>query len=230
MTPVSEIVDGLEASLARMQAAARELEANPVKRAERDARIAEDRARDHRFKVESLRSDWNAPKRHVQHTVNDASPIWTGHLDSLAKRIGSGFLVALIGSRGNGKTQLAVEIMRQATEALRPALFTTATDFFLQVKDTFNRDTSRTERDVVKRFAMPDLLVIDEAGKRGGSEWENNLLFELINRRYNNILDTILTDNADMAGFAANVGPSICSRINETGGILVCDWPSFRPA
>jgi hypothetical protein len=40
--------------------------------------------------------------------------------------------------------------------------------------------------------------------------------------------DTILTCNLDRNMLAENLGPSIVSRMKEGGGILECNWPSFR--
>jgi hypothetical protein len=38
----------------------------------------------------------------------------------------------------------------------------------------------------------------------------------------------VLVGNLTVAAFAEVVGDSIVSRMQETGGALVCDWPSYR--
>lgn len=176
-----------------------------------------------------LRSAWCAPLRHAEATPQFTGQ-WNDRFLTISGKLGSGFLSALTGTRGNGKTQLAVELMKLVTARQKAALYATATDFFVRIKETYRKDSTRTEADILRTFRLPRLLVIDEVGKRSDSQWENNLLFELINRRYNDLTDTLLIDNRPPADFIQSIGPSLASRMQETGGIIECNWPSFREA
>ena len=139
-----------------------------------------------------------------------------------------GATLALVGWRGNGKTQMAVELIKLRCQHLKSARFVTAVEFFMHVKRSYKPDWEESEIDVLAQFRKYSLLVIDEIGKCGETEWQNTLLFELLNRRYNSMKDTILICNRTKEEFEAMIGPSLASRMNEGGGILVCDWPSFR--
>lgn len=141
---------------------------------------------------------------------------------------GKGMTVALVGSRGTGKTQIGVELIRDTVRDLKPALYTTAVGFFLALKATFGRDSGRTEQEVLERYVKPRLLVIDECEKRAESEWANQLFFELVNQRYAAMKDTILISNQTKAEFEKYIGDSIVSRMSETGGTIECNWESFR--
>lgn len=178
-------------------------------------------------RVAVLRGAWNAPKRQSECKVSTEGE-WGDKLDILSPKVGSGMIVAFTGNRGNGKTQLAVELMRLATSKLVSSYFLTATEFFMLVKSTYRKDSGENEFQVIQKLRRHGLLVIDEIGKRGETEWENNLLFELVNKRYGDVTDTILIDNRPKSDFVATIGPSLASRINETGGIVECNWPSFR--
>ena len=180
-----------------------------------------------RCKVEELRAAWGAPVRHAESMVNFSGE-WATNYNAIHSKLSSGLLYALVGGRGTGKTQMAVELMRCVTGALRPAKFITATDFFIRIKGTYRNDATEKEGDILKVYQRPSLLVVDEIGKRGESEWENNLLFELINRRYNDKTDTIIIDNRSSAEFTQAIGPSLASRMVECGGIIECNWKSFR--
>jgi DNA replication protein DnaC len=203
----------------------------PEQWAEHTAKIEKNRKesdeRERLMKISVLRQDWRAPKRHTIATVKPEGE-WGRRLASITDRIGKGMLVALIGTRGTGKTQLAVEVMKAATEKMRSAIYITATEFFMEVKATYRRDSDCTEESVIRDYRNTRLLVIDEIGKRAQSDWENNLLFELINLRYNDMRDTLVIDNATKPDFIAAIGPSIASRMNECGGIIECNWGSFR--
>lgn len=162
----------------------------------------------------------NAPKRHRQ-TVEEPIEGWTEACAKL-ERIQPGYTLALIGGRDTGKTQLAVAIIKLTCSSLKTALYATATEFFMDIKEAYSRKSS--EREVIQTYRKPFLLVLDEFGKRGETEWHNTLMFELLNKRYNDMANTILIDNRTKKEFIAAVGPSIARRIAETGGIIECNW------
>jgi DNA replication protein DnaC len=202
------------------------------------AQLAEDEAArvayvesDRLAKIERLRANWGAPKRQVIATGLDFGGPWGKTLEALAAKLGTGFTRALAGKRGPGKTQLAVELMRRATAELRTSMYSTAAHFFETLKAAYKKDSRESGADVLQRFSTPTLLVIDEAGRRGETDWENNMLFELLDTRYREMLDTLLISNQSTAEMTAALGPSILARINETGGLIQCDtWPVRRSA
>jgi DNA replication protein DnaC len=177
--------------------------------------------------VEAARRHWNAPARHAEAKVQFEGP-WAQKLAVIRSGLGRGSSFALCGTRGNGKTQLAVQAMFEATADGRTALYTTAVRFFATLKATYRKDAKETELEVIDRHRKPSLLVIDEIGKRGETAWEGNLLFELLNNRYADQTDTIVIANLNPQDLAESLGPSITSRLNETGGVIHCDWPSRR--
>jgi DNA replication protein DnaC len=197
--------------------------------AEYDARRAEEIRRQDRIRTENLRREWNAPRRHIENRskIVHAGP-WLETKTKVLERIGTGFLIGLIGTRGNGKTQLAIEAMFEATSRGLSARYLSAMEFFLAIKSSYAPASPETEDMVLKRLAKIRLLVIDELAKRGESDWENRLLFELIDRRYRNMFDTVVIANQSASEFNASVGPSMADRMNESGGIIECTWESFR--
>ena len=70
------------------------------------------------------------------------------------------------------------------------------------------------------------LLVIDEISKARGTEWEEQLLYELINSRYGDMTDTLLITNATTEQLK-RTGDSLLSRLQQTGGIIECNWRPF---
>lgn len=140
--------------------------------------------------------------------------------------MGTGFIVALLGGRGVGKTQMAVAACREMAEREKSFLYCTAMDIFLDIKDSFRKGGS--ERDALKNFIRPALLVIDEVQERGETPWEDRLLTHIIDKRYAAERDTLLISNQTKDAFVESIGQSVASRIAEAGGIAVFDWASFR--
>jgi DNA replication protein DnaC len=175
----------------------------------------------------SLLADSRAPQRQLNSVDIQRTGKWGSVEKKITSKLGTGCFIALIGSRGCGKTQLAVEAIRHCTGKGKRARYCTATEFFIEIKATYDKQ-DRSEKDVLNEFTRPLLLVIDEIGQRSESEWENRLLFELLNRRYNALKDTILVSNQSADMFSKSLGPSLISRMQETGGLIECTWPSYR--
>lgn len=187
----------------------------------------ESQRHDAEAQVKRLREEWGAPLRHATATPRFEGR-WGESFKKLQARLGTGFTAALVGTRGNGKTQMAVELMRYLTGKGRSARFLTTTQFLQMVKATYRTGAEKTEADVIKELRRPRLLVLDEFASRGASDWEANQLFELLNQRYGDITDTLIIANMSERDFGQLAGDSLVSRINHGGGFVRCDWESFR--
>jgi len=168
-----------------------------------------------------------------RHKLFDASASsnkeWSSKFESLKAVLGKGVIALVLGNRGTGKSQIATCAIKHSCDELRPARYVKAFDFFLEVRETYSKETAqKTESQVVTDYLNPFLLVIDAIENRSDSQFENLLLNHLIDLRYDAMKDTILIGNMDEALFAATMGPSIVSRVNECGLIVSCKWPSFR--
>lgn len=168
---------------------------------------------------------------------------WKIAFEKINAARGTGFLYLLCGIRGSGKTQMAIEVISEQIMASvsaqmkrddyttcprTPAIYAPAIDFFMDVKATYKKGATKTEKEVIADYHRPDLLVMDEITVRGETKWEDDLFFSMIDRRYGANKDTILIANLKASEVAANVGASIASRMVEAGGIIECNWSSFR--
>ncbi len=117
-----------------------------------------------------------APIRHdgAQSGLRVAEQMTLDFLDSASNAI-------LIGSSGLGKTMMAQNIAHQAVLQGRTVLFATAGQLLGELAGL---DSDSALRYRLRRYAAPDLLVIDEVGYLSYSNRHADLLFELINRRH----------------------------------------------
>lgn len=169
------------------------------------------------------------PRHRTQRVDWTRNQAWSEKTRTLIDRYhaASDLMAGLIGPRGTGKTQAAIEVIRAAVWSGRSARYCTAMDFFRAIKSTFRSDTDEAE--VFGRFITPGVLVLDEVQVRSSSEWENNQLTHLVDKRYGNMMATIFIGNFDTAdSFKACVGDSIYSRLAETGSIFLFSWQSWR--
>ena len=181
-----------------------------------------------RKSAETIHHLWNISgvrKRHRNPMPVGKGP-WDKKYIELSKKLKTGYLVALVGVRGCGKSQLGAELIKNACMLEQIALYTTAMDVFVELRDGYKLNAS--EQAILARYKRPQLLVIDETQERGETPWEDRLLTMLIDYRYSQMRDTVLISNQTREQFESSMGASVVSRMVETGGIVDCDWPSFR--
>jgi DNA replication protein DnaC len=128
------------------------------------------RARIGRFKPLSD-FDWNWPKRVDRDLIERALTL---------EFIRDGRNLVLLGSNGLGKTMIAKNLAHQAVMAGYSVRFTTAADL---IEDLRSRSPETLRRGVA-RYARPALLVIDEVGYLAYDSHAADLLYRVIDRRY----------------------------------------------
>lgn len=139
-----------------------------------------------------------------------------------------GISLILCGSPGTGKTHLACAIARALADASRSSLFITVISAIRHVKETYRRDSEKSERQAIGELVYPDLLILDEVGVQVGSEHEKMILFEVINERYQACKSTILISNLNRDELAEYLGDRVMDRFREAGGVIPFDWASHR--
>ena len=137
--------------------------------------------------------------------------------------------VIFVGPNGVGKTMCACNIGYQAVLAGHTALFTTAGQLMGELA-ALDSDSALRRR--LRHYAAPDVLIIDEVGYLSFSNRYADLLFELINRRYQN-KSTVLTTNRAFADWGevfpgAACVVSLIDRLMHRAEVVRIDANSYR--
>jgi DNA replication protein DnaC len=75
------------------------------------------------------------------------------------------------------------------------------------------------------------LLVVDEVGAQAGTAYELGVLHEVIDRRYQLVLPTVVVSNLAAADLGRYIGDRALDRLREGGGQAVgFSWTSARGA
>ncbi|WP_046786651.1 ATP-binding protein [Pseudomonas putida] len=136
----------------------------------------------------------------------------------------------LLGDVGTGKSHLGCAIAQQVIRSYgASARYTMAIEIIRDIKMTFDKKSEQTERDVYASLLKPDLLVIDEVGVQHGSDFERQVLFEVIDSRYRQLMPTIVISNLGLAGLRKCLGDRAVDRLTDAGGPAVLfTWSSAR--
>lgn len=133
------------------------------------------------------------------------------------------------GGAGTGKTHLACAIANAVMAGGSSALFTTVSDALRSIKRAYDRDAGLSEAAAIGELVEPSLLILDEVGMDYGTDHSKTLLFDVINKRYENLRPTIILTNLDAPALREYFGDRIVDRLREGGGKLVAfTWASHR--
>ncbi len=110
----------------------------------------------------------------------------------------NGFGIYLYGDKGTGKTHLTSCMANELIKQYKQVLFTNFFEISKSIRATFKG--SGNEIDTINKIANVDFLFIDDLGtekvtKEGEDTWLQDKIFEVINKRYNNMKPTIFTSN-----------------------------------
>ena len=151
------------------------------------------------------------------------------YAEGFAKVLETGRCAIFCGKPGTGKTHLAVGVGLKVMARNGNVLFTTVQRMMRRVKDAWRKDSGESESEVIGLFVLPELLIVDEIGVQFGSDFEKNMMFDILNERYENRLPTLLLSNLTAGEVKNFLGERVFDRLREDGGeCVVFDWQSHR--
>jgi DNA replication protein DnaC len=175
---------------------------------------------------DNLFRDTGFAKRYRPEWDRPTDEEWMNRFSWATEQVRKGGIVALVGRRGSGKTQMAAELVRDRQRA--KGRYVTAMKLFLRLRASFGKGAAESEMEIVAEMSACPILVIDEVQERGGSEWEDRILTHIIDNRYGDQKPTVLIANLTTAEMQTQLGPSICDRIKDAGGMMEFENPSWR--
>ncbi len=164
--------------------------------------------------------DWDWPTQCDQAAVASLM-----NLDFIAEAVN----VVLVGPNGVGKSMIAQNLAHQAVIHGHSALFVNAAQMLGELAA---QDGDSALRRRFAHYARPDVLAIDEIGYLSYGTRHADLLFEIINRRYER-KPTIITTNRPFAEWSevfpnAACVVSIVDRLVHHAEILGIEGESYR--
>ena len=128
----------------------------------------------------------------------------------------------IYGPAHTGKTVLMAHMFLKAMqEAYLKAepyniIFINISDLFKQIKQTYDKNTPITEYALIDHYGKCDILFLDELGVEKSTDWVLDILYNIINTRYEQLLKTVITSNLSLPQLATKLDDDrITSRIER---------------
>nr|CAJ75139.1 conserved hypothetical protein [Candidatus Kuenenia stuttgartiensis] len=134
----------------------------------------------------------------------------------------------ITGPFGCGKTHAAMAILKAYASGLpcpayrretfdipNLAVFTPVVELLSQIRQTFNGNSGGGpgEGALLDKYTRCGLLILDDLGAETASEWVLQTLYQILNRRYLDQSQTVITTNLTLGELKEKLGDRIASRI-----------------
>lgn len=131
-----------------------------------------------------------------------------------------------IGHTGTGKTHLGCAMINSLVMNGIESRYVSMPAFTREFKASCNNWNARTQ--MIENLVLPEFLMIDEIDLHGDTNEDYQVLYEIINRRYESGSVTLATSNRDINTINRDLHERITERILNGTSPVIFDWPSFR--
>lgn len=137
----------------------------------------------------------------------------------------SPFLVAL-GGTGVGKTYMSAAILNYYFDKKEEIFYTTHRRFIEELHQGIQE--GKSQHYVINKYSNKNILIIDDLGATTCTEWQQEMILELIDQRYNNRSKTVITCNLNVDAINEKLGKRTASRILDKNNTLIENWSTDR--
>jgi len=173
------------------------------------------------------------PIRYADRTLDGytpATPSQRTALDAM-RRLAAGDIrnAALLGKPGVGKSHLA---SAAATEWTRRSSvrseWVNVPQLLVDLRAEYGTDDYEARGLVRKLRSHKGLVVLDDLGREKASDWTSEMVYTLVNARYESLLPTVATTNLTPDELVANGYWPALSRLAEDGELVRVEGPDHR--
>ncbi|MBI2952547.1 ATP-binding protein [bacterium] len=141
--------------------------------------------------------------------------------------------VMLYGSPGNGKTLLSCILLNELMFrcAIQGKFLDLSLQYFEKLRSTYNEESGRYGQtwNILETLSTVPCLVIDDFGVQRNTDWEQEMLYNLVDTRYEYERLTLVTTNKPIEEIRELHGGRIYSRLLEMCRIVPVKAPDQRP-
>lgn len=151
--------------------------------------------------------------------------IFSDNFGSFLER-GTGYVI--MGNPGNGKTHLAVSVMKKLTEKGYSVAFVNASSLIGKFKEYESFFTQETLDDFVRFLTVPDLLILDDLGANRWSDLTKDYIYKVIDARYKEMKPILVTTNIEWKDLVSHLSERITDRLKGACSFIQMKSKSMR--
>lgn len=135
--------------------------------------------------------------------------------------------VFITGECGVGKSHLAFATANYLIKKGHSVIAMTMIDLLLKIKSSFNGG-KQTEEEILKIYEDCDLLIIDDLGKEKPTEWALQMIYSIVDRRYNALKPIVVTTNFNAEELIKKLGDNSIANAIVDRLFEVCEYVSIE--
>lgn len=136
--------------------------------------------------------------------------------------------LVLTGDVGLGKTHITAGIAKHAIEQKLSVKYVALPDLLSNLRASFDKESELRSEELMRPLQTADLLILDEIGVQRGTEWELDLLAQLVDQRYREDRALVISTNVAPNELPKFIGRRAADRLDEFGLTLVLTGESYR--
>lgn len=135
------------------------------------------------------------------------------YVENFSKYKDKGVGLYIYGAAGSGKTHLAIGIKKALEKEYVPSIFVNATTLLAELEENRFSYDSPSVASVLSKLSTVPLLFIDDLGANRWSVTTTEYFYNIVDRRYSNLLPTIFTANQTLEDLTKAMGNRLGDRI-----------------
>jgi IstB-like ATP binding protein len=132
----------------------------------------------------------------------------------------------VMGSPGTGKTYLSAAVLNFLHDGGNELAYVTHRRFIEEIHHAMQ--DGKTQHSVLPRYADKRFLILDDLGSATCTEWQQEMILELIDRRYGDKAKTVITTNFNKDELRLKLGPRTASRLLDSHNEVMEFWSTDR--
>lgn len=135
-------------------------------------------------------------------------------------------ILCLLGIPGTGKTYFCAAVANWFIQQKKEIFYVNIRRFFESIQKAIASNGSQYEE--IRRFSERPILIIDDLGASRGTEWQKEVILDLIDTRYSSELPTIITSNLSFNEMRELFDDRIERRLNNRDNIVIIQHSSIK--